>query len=162
MEKINASVEARCSACRDRKEKRATCGWHGMAWQPGSTEGGVAACHRRGRLQAPARISRRRSGGGVRGGEGGPETSLSPEADGDGEAEQTARYECTHDDGHEARWIWPRGHPRILTGQCARAPASASASGECDLIGCRVCWPASGLGHVQAQSDSQPTPGGDR
>lgn len=31
MEKINASVEARCSACRDRKEKRATCGWHGMA-----------------------------------------------------------------------------------------------------------------------------------
>jgi hypothetical protein len=69
-----------------------------MAWQPGSTEGGVAACHRRGRLQAPARISRRRSGG-VGTGEGGPETSLSPEADGDGEAEQTARYECTHDDG---------------------------------------------------------------
>lgn len=128
MEKINASVEARCSACRDRKEKRATCGWHGMA-AGGVRRGGVAACHRRGRLQAPARISRRRSGGvgwGV-GREGGPETSLSPEADGDGEAEQTARYECTHDDGHEARWIWPRGHPRILTGQCARAPAPASA-----------------------------------
>jgi hypothetical protein len=80
MEKINASVEARCSACRDRKEKRATCGWHGMA---AGEYGGGCGC-----LPPP----RQAAGAGAY-------LEAAEWWGGDGEAEQTARYECTHDDG---------------------------------------------------------------
>lgn len=114
MEKINASVEARCSACRDRKEKRATCGWHGMAWQPGSTEGvwlpatATAGCRRR-------RVSR---GGGVVGwglGREGLRRRSLPRPMGTGkQSRQRDMNARTTTDGHEARWIWPRGHPPDL------------------------------------------------